>query len=76
MQIEAEKGYSLLHLAAFKKLSNDFEAILLARIRQQCSDQNQILEYINMKTNNEDGYTALHLASYYSNFISIRFLIS
>jgi len=76
MKVEAENGYSLLHLAAFKKFSNDFEAILLDRIKQQCSDQNKIIEFINKKTNNEDGYTALHLAGYFSNFISIRFLIS
>jgi len=76
MKIEAENGFSLLHLAAFKKFSNDFEAIILARIMKQCSDRKQIVEYINRKTNNEDGYTPLHLAGYYGNFICIRYLIS
>lgn len=29
MQVEDESGYSLLHLAAFKKISNDFESIII-----------------------------------------------
>ena len=29
MQVDDESGYSLLHLAAFKKISNDFESILI-----------------------------------------------
>ena len=29
LKVEDERGYSLLHLAAFKKISNDFESIIL-----------------------------------------------
>lgn len=29
MKVEDERGYTLLHLAAFKKFSNDFELIIL-----------------------------------------------
>ena len=29
MQVEDESGYTLLHLAAFKKISNDFESIII-----------------------------------------------
>ena len=29
LKVEDEKGYSMLHLAAFKKISNDFESIIL-----------------------------------------------
>ena len=31
MQVEDDNGYSLLHLAAFKKNSNDFESIIIQR---------------------------------------------
>ena len=35
MAIEDERGYSLLHLAAFKKFSSDFESILLDAIKKK-----------------------------------------
>lgn len=76
IEIEDERGYTLLHIAAFKKFSNDFESILCGAIRKQkCSDE-EMLEYVNRQTSNDDGYTALHLASYHGNYLGIQFLIS
>jgi len=68
IRVEDERGYSLLHIAAFKKISADFESIVCAAIRKQnCSDE-EFEEFVNRQTSNEDGYTALHLAAYHGNF--------
>lgn len=75
MSIEAENGYSLLHLAAFKKFSNDSEKLILAKIQNACPDPAPLLEYVNRQTANEDGFTALHLAAFHGNFFCIKFLI-
>ena len=78
MSIRDEKGYSLLHLAAFKRFSNDFEQIIVSYVRQQAEgdSRERIIDYVNAYTDNDDGYTALHFAAYYGNFVGIKFLIS
>jgi len=76
MEIEDDRGYSLLHMAAFKRFSNDFESLLCTQIKKLGAEDGAFLSYLNKQTNNDDGYTALHLAAYHGNFIGIRFLLS
>ena len=78
MSVEAENGYSLLHIAAFKKFSNDSEKLIIDKIKSEgagAADQNRLSEYLNRLTNNEDGFTALHLAAFHGNFLCMKFLI-
>ena len=71
-----ERGYTLLHIAAFKKFSSSFESILCTAIRKQDNaSQSELLVYINKCTNDDDGYSALHLAAHRGNFIGIKYLI-
>ena len=76
IEIEDDRGYSLLHIASFKRFSSDFESILCSHIKKQGANAEQLTTYINKQTNNEDGYTALHLAAYHGNFIGIKQLIN
>ena len=46
MQVNDDRGYSLLHLAAFKKISNDFESIIIDYAGRS-SDQEKLINYIN-----------------------------
>ena len=48
MKVEDERGYTLLHLAAFKKFSNDFELIILQYANMQNgNDEKKLKDYIN-----------------------------
>ena len=75
MQVVDSEGFSLLHIAVFKKYSGDVERVLLQQIKETCKDKEKIKRYLGMKTKNEDGHTALHLASFHGNFSAIKFLI-
>ena len=76
MQVyEKETGFSLLHLAVFKKFSGDIEKVLLNQIKENCKDPEKIKKYLSAQTRNDDGHTALHLASFHGNFSAIKFLI-
>ena len=75
MQVVDSEGFSLLHIAVFKKYSGDVERVLLNQIKETCKDKEKIKRYLGMKTKNEDGHTALHLASFHGNFSAIKFLI-
>ena len=75
MQVYDSEGYSLLHIAVFKKFSGDVEKVLMNQIKETCKDEAKIKKYLGMKTRNEDGHTALHLASFHGNFCAIKFLI-
>lgn len=76
IDIVDERGYTLLHIAAFKKFSSDFESIVYTAIRNQGSNEAELLAYVNKCTGDDDGYTALHLASHRGNFLGIKYLIS
>ena len=44
LKVEDEKGYSLLHIATFKKFSNDFEQIICSYVKKQTdNDHTQLL---------------------------------
>ena len=75
MQVVDSEGFSLLHIAVFKKYSGDVERVLLKQIKETCKDKEKIKRYLSLKTKNEDGHTALHLASFHGNFSAIKFLI-
>jgi len=47
MAIEDDRGYSLLHMAAFKRFSNDFESLLCAQIKKQGVEDGEFLSYLN-----------------------------
>ena len=48
LKVEDDKGYSLLHLAAFKKISNDFESIILEYANKQIDkDKSKLVDFIN-----------------------------
>lgn len=75
-EVVDERGYTLLHIAAFKKFSADFESTLCDAICKQLNgNQDELLAYINKRTNDDDGYTALHLAAHRGNFVGIKYLI-
>ena len=59
-----ERGYTLMHVACLK---NDEEMVfkLMERVYQRY-DQPKITEWLNIKTK-EDGFTALHFASFRGN---------
>ena len=65
-----------MHIAVFKKFSISFEAILCDAIRKQGCTNEELLAYVNKRTGDEDGYTALHLAAHCGNFLGIRYLIN
>ena len=69
------EGFSLLHIAVFKKYSGDVEKALLAQIKETCKNQALIKKYLGCRTKNDDGHTALHLAAFHGNFNAIKFLI-
>ena len=75
MQVVDSEGFSLLHIAVFKKYSGDVERVLLNQIKETCKDKEKIRRYLGLKTKNEDGHTALHLAAFHGNFSAIKFLI-
>ena len=54
----------------------DFESILCSEIRKQGCNEAELLAYVNKRTCDEDGYTALHLAAHRGNFLGIKYLIS
>lgn len=60
-----EKGYSLMHMACFK---NDEESVFKLMERAYLAfSEAQIKDWLNTKTL-EDGFTALHFASFRGNF--------
>ena len=75
MQVFDSEGFSLLHIAVFKKYSGDVEKALLSQIKETCNDQALIKKYLCLRTKNEDGHTALHLAAFHGNFSAIKFLM-
>ena len=75
MQVFDNEGFSLLHIAVFKKFSGDIEKVLLNQIKENCKDIEKIKKYLCAKTRNDDGHTALHLACFHGNFSAIKFLL-
>ena len=67
-----QRGYTLLHLACFKNLE-DLCGRLLA-LAQQLFPEAQVRAWLNAKTE-EDGFTALHFASFRGNVGLITLLL-
>lgn len=66
------RGYTLLHMICFKNVEEMAYAIL-ERVNQVFTD-NQVKLWINRKTD-EDGFTALHFASFRGNITVINLLL-
>lgn len=67
-----EKGYTLLHAACFKN-DQDLAYKLVERAYQMFTEE-EIKEWLNVKTK-EDGFTALHFASFRGNLQIAQFLL-
>ena len=59
----------------FKKFSSDVEKVLINQIKETCKDRDKLKRYLAVKTKNDDGHTALHLAAFHGNFNAIKLLI-
>lgn len=66
------RGFTLLHMACFKNLE-EIAARLVEKAQNQAIDA-QIKEWVNLKTH-DDGFTALHYASFRGNIVLIKLLI-
>jgi palmitoyltransferase len=66
------RGYTLLHLACFKNL-DDIVVTIIQVARNTMSTQ-VIKDWINFKTD-DDGFTALHFASFRGNLKLIELLL-
>ena len=67
------RGYTLLHLACFKNL--DDIAVTLIQVAKRTLAPQVIKDWINFKTD-DDGFTALHFASFRGNLKLIELLLS
>ncbi|CDW75351.1 dhhc zinc finger domain containing protein [Stylonychia lemnae] len=74
------QGYTLLHLATYKDSLKSVKIlcdhILNHSLIPNRDDRKKLLQgWIGLQTQSEEGFTALHFASYYGNMPLIRFLI-
>lgn len=66
------RGYTLMHIACFK----NYEELALKFMERayQTADEKGIKAWINLRTD-EDGFTALHFASFRGNLTLIKMLM-
>ena len=50
--------------------------MICEEISKQGASSEELLAYVNKRTGDEDGYTALHLAAHRGNFLGIKYLLS
>ena len=67
------RGYSALHLAAFK--SFDDIASTLIEVARECITASEFRSWLNQKTH-DDGFIALHFASFRGNLTMIELLLN
>jgi palmitoyltransferase ZDHHC13/17 len=73
VDIVNNRGYSLLHDICFKNLE-EMAVAIMERANQVFTD-NQVRQWVNFKTE-EDGFVALHFASFRGNVNIINLLLS